>query len=127
MSFLDEIAERLESNNVGTLERDIFIHFMPAEVKRGVVLIESLSGAMIDHELKGMNRTAVQAVVRNPDYSAGIAKAKEVITALTIERELLTKVTVNYMRARHQPVVYPRSDAGNTLEVSINFDANYVE
>lgn len=122
---LDVLAQALEDALVGKIGRDIFVHFMPDQIVEGVLLLNSLSGAAIDHELPGYRRSTFQVIVRHQDYDEGEALARTVAGILTMEYETFTGVTTRYVRPKHDPVVYPVSK-GDNLEFSVNYEAVYI-
>jgi len=102
----------------------IMINHMPHRVRIGVLLLNKLAGAEIDHEIDGLRRSSFQAIVRHPEYAQGRQLAERVMDALQMARREIPGAEVKYIRARHEPVVYPISE-GELLEFSVNFDAVY--
>lgn len=129
---LDYLASLLVAANLGTAGESIFIGSMPSDCTEGIMLRNPLSGIDIEHELPGFYKSDPQVVVRSQRFDTGESKAAAVIKALSITqtRKVLgpnskPSMTINYVRARHLPIMYPRSD-GNGREWSINFSACYV-
>lgn len=109
------------------------MHYMPAGVEKGVVLLPSLAGDPINWELGGhwRNAHAFQAIVRDFDIPCGSQRAVDVNKALTILQETtlpampelgIPSVVIRYIRPKHDVITYPRSPA-NYFEFSTNFEA----
>lgn len=124
---LEDLAQRLVDAGIGTLAVDLFIYAMPPEVNRGVLLHSGLSADTLSYELPGYRPGAsFQLIVRNTTYPDGFRLIDAAVAAATILRPtMLGSYRINYLRARHDPLVYPRSDGGG-LEFSVNFDVNFV-
>ena len=122
---LESIAEKLEVDGVGTRGASLFVHRMPENVDRGVLLLSRLAGTPINHELPGLRRTSFQVIVRDIDYASGYAKAEQISQLLSIENQLVGDMNIHWILPKHEPVVYPVSK-GDLLEISVNFEAVYV-
>lgn len=118
--ILEPLATILEELPI---DLPVFINFMPSTVKEGVLLLNKLRGAAIDHDT-GLRRSSFQVIVRHVDQIQAIALAEQVMGALTMNRRQLEGAEVKYILPRHEPVVYPISEGG-LLECSVNFDAVY--
>lgn len=104
----------------------VFMYHMGDEVKEGILLLDPPSGAPIDPDLPGYRKTGFQVVIRASEHLAGETQAQKVSDALSIERRMnMSRIDVNYVRPRHEPIRFPKSGGGR-LEFSINFDACYV-
>lgn len=118
---IDDLADRLEKEGI----TNVYVHYMPEEITQGVLLLSN--DDPIDPEIPNYRPDAsIQAVIRHTKHGPGFALANRVIGILTITGEQTANMMVNYCRPRHEPVVFPRS-AGDLLEWSVNFDANYVK
>lgn len=133
---LEGLAALLQDANLGKPGVDLFCYYMPDDVRQGIVLRIGLIGSPIDHELPGYRpQGTFQLITRAQTFDKAFDLAEAAAAVLTLVNEPLgTAATngeavsayhVNYSRARHEPIVYPRSAGGN-LEASINFDINYV-
>jgi len=122
---IEPLAEYLESEGIAKAGKDLFAYYMPDSVSEGILLISSLEGTPIDTELPGYRKTGFQVIIRHDDHVKGRALADQVSSALTMSNTTLTDMYVNYIRPRHEPVVFPSSE-GDFLEFSVNYDANYV-
>lgn len=113
----------------GVPDASIFIFDMPLSVTNGVLLLNGVGNTVpIDPELPGYFRGTFQVIVRCTRYQDGKAVTDRVLPALTIEGNEGSPVAgyqVNYIRPRHKPIVYPRSDA-DVLECSVSTDYNVV-
>lgn len=126
---LDLLAKVLEDAGLGQRGTDIFVHRMPADVQKGILLRLPLDGVPRDAELPGYFKTEFQAIVRDIEQGAGDDKAARVKTALEMYRrrfeeggELLMQV--NHIYLEQLPIVYMRSEAQG-IEWSLNFWASY--
>lgn len=122
--ILRELAEILHDNNLGTLGVNMFIHNMPQTASTGILLLERMSGDLIDREIKGMRNGGFQVVVRVPNYNDTLINS--IIPLLTITGKVVKGIDVKYILPRADPVVYPATD-GNNIEYSVNFDAVYAK
>lgn len=121
---LEPMAERLESEGLGSQGDDIFINFMPAE-KTGLLLRYPFGGVMIDHDLPGYRKGSFQLIARGKDYETALELINQAIAALEMEEADLTGLRVKYMRPRHDPFTFPTS-VGNNVEFLVNIDVCYV-
>jgi hypothetical protein len=124
---LDAIVPLLTA--AGVPDASIFIYTMPLAVTNGVLLLNGVGNLVpIDPELPGYFRGTFQVIVRCARFQDGDAVMKRVLPALTIEGDEGAPVAgykVNFIRPRHKPIVYPRSDA-DVLELSVSTDYNVV-
>lgn len=129
MRELVDIAEYLAAQGLGKttgLEKTIFVNFMPATVKKGILVRQDYLGIQVDHELPGYFQTLFQIIVRTPGYAEGEALANSVFDALNRERVVIGSMQVKYIRPSQKPIVYPASN-GDLIEFLINIDACYVQ
>lgn len=122
--ILKEMAMILEANNIGSLGTDLFIHSMPYDISIGVLLLNRMSGDLIDHELKGIRRGGFQVIVREANYDDTLINS--IIPLLTIQGKIINGLDVKYILPKSDPIVYPATD-GNNIEYSVNFDAVYAK
>jgi len=122
------LVNRLETLKLGVKGKSLFVNMLPAEARQAVLVRSPLNGTPINYELPGYYRAGFTVIVRTPaaEYEKGLALMKKVTTALTVDNLQVEEQFFNYVRPRTQPVVFPLS-AGNLLEISAQFDANYVE
>ncbi|MFK3740965.1 minor capsid protein [Massilia sp. TN1-12] len=122
------LVNRLEALQLGKKGSSLFVNMLPAEARHGVLVRSPLNGTPINYELPGYYQAKFTVIVRTPaaEYEKGMALMKEVTFALTASNLQVEDQFFNYVRPRTQPVVFPLS-AGNLLEISAQFDANYVE
>jgi hypothetical protein len=130
---LEQLSKRLETANLGTRGVNIFVHFMPATVTKGLVLLPSLAGDPINWELPGWHKAnSFQIIVRDTSVDRGYQFATSCVSALTITTDTILAaiapdipaIQVRYIRPRHDVVVLPRSPS-NYFEFSINFESAY--
>lgn len=122
--ILKEMANILVSNDLGVLGVNLFIHHMPQTVESGILLLDRMPGATIDHELRGMLRGGFQAIVRTTTYDETLARA--IMNALSIESRIVEGLDVKYILPKSEPFAYPATD-GKNIEYSVNFDAVYAK
>lgn len=124
---VEPLAQFLEDQGVGTLATNIFVNFIPDEIAVGLMIHSGLMQTKIDAELPGYRAGAsFQIVVRAQQYEPGYALIQAAMDAITTEQRLqLGNMLFNFIRPKHEPVVYPLS-TGNLIELSVNFDCNYV-
>lgn len=126
------LAQLLEDAGHGTQGEDIFIASMPADVTKGILLKDPLSGTKIDPGLPGYYRSRLQAIVRAPAHEEGDTLAKAVAKTLEMGKRIFNDadgkllMQVNYIYLEQLPIVYPWTPA-NVLEWSLNFVTSYVE
>ena len=125
MSATDAIADKLVALGLGTKGTDIFVQFMP-EGKNGLVVIESLPGAIMDREVKQRRTTTYQIVVRGKEYVATRALAKSVFDKLHLADERLDRYDFYYIRALNEPVPFQRSE-GQNFEFLLHMEAAYID
>jgi hypothetical protein len=121
---LEPLAQYLKDQDIAIPGTDLFIYEMPSSVKVGILILTSLSGTNINYELPDYRKTTFQVIVRHTDHVKGRELAELVSSGLTMSGATLEGMSVNYIRPKHEPVVYPVSE-GDFLEFSVNFDANF--
>jgi hypothetical protein len=122
---LDSVAQILEDAGVGTIKRNIFINFMPGDVKEGILLRDGFSGTKINHYLPGFHKTDFQLIVRAVKFQDGEALIEAAILALTINtRAIYGNMDIHNMRPRSLPFSYPLSP-GNITEFVTQIDVAY--
>jgi len=126
MYQLKEFANILTARIGLQLGKDLFMYSAPPEKDVLTLLMSSTDGVPIDFELKGLTKSKFQAIIRHGKHEEGLALAKQVQDALTIEQDTVAgDILVKYCRPKHQARPYRRADSG-MLEFSINFDVCFV-
>lgn len=120
MKHLMFIAELIEGAGLGAAGVDLFVGTMPADVSRGVMLLDPLTGHEIDEGLRGFFPTQIQMIVRDPDPLEGYARADALSKALTVTNVENDEVAIAWCRPTTLPVTYPRGDADD-VETSVRF------
>jgi len=79
MTLLENIAEYLENQGIGTRAQDIFIGFMGDDypAQDNVVMIDQTGGIEPDKYLS-IARPTIQITVRNKDHKQGLAKMQDI-------------------------------------------------
>jgi len=122
------LANLIQDNGLGRQGETLFVHMLPAEAERGILLRTPLSGTPIDYELPGYYKAQFQLIVRIPaaDYEAGEQLVNDVIASLTMSETQVEEVFFNYSRPRTKPTPFPLSK-GNLIEFNVMFDCCFVE
>lgn len=121
---LQPIADKLQAENLGTKGKTIFIHAMPLECKKGILLRSPLQGTDIDHELPGYYKTEFGVIVRAPKHEEANALAETIMTKLRGYNTVIGNMNVKYVRPHHLPVTFPVND-GNLVEVLVKYEIAY--
>lgn len=122
---LDILAALLQTAGLGTIGTDIFMHRMEATCARGILLRNPIDGILVDNNLPGYHKTAIQAIIREDTQAVGDTRAKLVMAVLTMGRRDFDGMQIKQMYPTKLPIVYPRS-VGRGIEWSINLHADYV-
>lgn len=122
------LVNRLETLKIGVKGDTLFVNMLPAEARKAILVRSPLSGTPINYELPGYYKATFSVIVRTPaaEYESGVALMKAVTDALSIDNLQVENQFFNFVRPRTQPVTFPLSK-GNLLEISAQFDANFVE
>ncbi len=83
--FIEAFASLMQKAKIGTVGTDIFCHYMPANVKSGVLLVTPNTGITIDHELKGFYHDSFTVIVRNATITKAVAKANKIMDMFPVE------------------------------------------
>ena len=102
----------------------VFAYNMPVDIKRGVLVVANMP-ADIHQDIYGYRIGEFTIVVRDSDYESGIDIATQISSALTGEGLTISGVYFMFIRAKHEPMVFPRSE-GNGLEFSVSFQCRFV-
>lgn len=82
MALLENIAEFLEDNEIGTRGTDIFIGFLGDDgTIDNAVMIDQTGGVQPDRDLP-ISKPTVQIMVRDKDYTAGLSKLQTIFNLL---------------------------------------------
>lgn len=130
---LDKISQLLQDAQLGVEGQTLFIHQMPADCKRGILIKPPANGIKVDNTLPGYYRSTLQLIIRAQTHTDGEPFANEVMQAVTHKqtKDYLDQpgnkfaMRVNYLLADQLPLRYARLD-GNGIEWSLNFITSYV-
>ena len=86
MTYINEVAQYLEDQGIGTLADDIFVNYMPPK-PNSCVMVKSTGGFKPDDYIPEENPT-FQILVRDPDLDAAMAKAQAIVSALHLKANL---------------------------------------
>lgn len=127
----DIIANKIEAAGLGSLEEDIFIQDLPADVRSGIGMFAPLTGIEISPYMPGFYKPDIRIIVRDFDVAAGIAKADRIMKILTVEGEEVYPATVERGRVvlkvfypKQLPIQFPRQD-GNGIEWALSFQTAF--
>ena len=123
---IEPFANKLEADGVGVVGTDIFLYRLPDRVVEGIVFVQPLSGAKIDHELVNYYRSKFQVIIRAKRFETGLTLTESVVQSLTAYDVDLDNYKVKYVRPRTEYVSYPVSE-GNHIEFSLNFETAFVK
>lgn len=116
--FIEAFANLMQKAKVGTVGADIFCHYMPANVKSGVLLINPNTGINIDHELKGFFYDSFTIIVRNSTITKTLEKANKIMDMFPVEETESEGVYFRLVRPMTMPITYPKND-GALIEAGI--------
>lgn len=127
MNKLEAIVDHMQTLGFGTPGTDIFIHQMPPQVRKGIlVLDDNDQSTEIDEYIPKLRRSHFRMIVRAAGYAEGYQLAKSLRDAIDFHRVTLGDYIFLRLRPTYDPVAYPTPDS-DTIEVSVNFWACYVE
>lgn len=124
--MIEAITEYVRSLHIEGIDQNVFAYNL--KVDEGAVFVASALG--VDPEIPKMYRGSFQLVVRGRDISSTQSIAKKISDALDYNERIskglapdigVHPYVVKYIRPRHLPLLYPRSD-GDLYEASVNFD-----
>lgn len=124
--WLDPIALFLRAQTItGLPTGEVYIGIIPSDVPVGVALTSAYQGMPVDPELPGYHKGPMQMIVRAKKSLDAENIAQLASDLLTFEGVQVGDIYVNYIRPRHLPAVFPRSN-GDHYEASVNFDLCFV-
>lgn len=118
---LEPIALKLEQAGLGIRAKSIFVHAMPVECKKGILLRSPLQGTAIDHELPGYYKAEFSVICRSHSHSEAVAMANQATQALKGYNVTIGPIEAKHLLPNHLPVVFPVSE-GNFVEALVKFD-----
>ena len=132
--IVEPVLRIIEQSGLGLVAgQNLFAYFMPGDVLSGVVVLPTLAGNHISYELFGFRKDdtfqvlaraghAEQARDRAWKIQQALIRTKQVsVTSFTPN---VPSVIFSYIRANHDPIVYPRQLSGE-WEASVNYAATY--
>ena len=100
--FIEAFASLMQKAKIGTVGTDIFCHYMPANVKSGVLLVTPNTGITIDHELKGFYHDSFTVIM----------------DMFPVEETVSEGVYFRLVRPMSMPITYPKNE-GSLIEAGI--------
>jgi hypothetical protein len=73
MTIIEQVAQYLEDNSVGTVGTDIFLGFHPDSPNNSIAILDT-GGATPDIDLTDIQSPTFQIIVRNTDHETGKTK-----------------------------------------------------
>jgi hypothetical protein len=127
MAWLDELADHIASKGIVGIPADnIFVQQIPTGVTPAAMIASPQTGIRIDPELRGLFKGSLQLVVRAAKSKDAENLAQAISDGIETETGVeLDSVSVRYIRPRHLPVPFPRSE-GDLFEAVVNFDLCFV-
>lgn len=116
--FIEAFANLMQKAKIGAVGVDIFCHYMPSNVKSGVLLINPNAGINIDHELRGFYYDSFTIIVRNATMTKTMEKANKIMSIFPVEETVSEGVYFKMVRPMTMPIVYPKND-GALIETGI--------
>lgn len=123
--LLDTLANLLETEGVGVTGTDIFVHFMPEGVTRGILFLDNYVQRTIDPGIPGYRRGQFRIVVREATYKLGFDLSYLAISSLTMKRRVFSGIEIKALDALHDPIAFPPSANTKAKEFVTNFAATY--
>lgn len=124
--WIDELAEYVEAAGIEDYDGVVYAQTLPPHLTEGVMVSSTLVGIPVDPELPGFHQGGFQMVARAKTSERAEVIAQAVIDAIeTEESVMLDTIKINYIRPRHLPVSFPRSE-GDHYEAVVNFDLCFV-
>jgi hypothetical protein len=117
--LLENIAEFLENNDLGTRGETIFVGYLPDDVGvDGMISIDQTGGVSPDVDMP-IGKPSVQIMVRTLNYDDGMSKIQQIFELLhaTHDDFVLIEDGVDIMRvfALNEPQHYDRDEAGRDI------------
>ncbi|MBS2140022.1 hypothetical protein KCA24_20315 [Escherichia coli] len=107
--FIEAFASLMQKAKFGTVGPDIFCHYLPANVKSGVLLINPNTGISIDHELQGFYPESFTTIVRGSSITTTVEKANKIIEMFPVEETESGGVYFRLVRPMAMPTLYPKN------------------
>lgn len=124
--WIDDLAVWAETLVITGLPTPVYVQTIPAEVSPAVMFAAPQIGVRVDPDLPGYHHTSFQMVVRAKKSQDAEILAQRVSDAIETEQRVsLTNIRVNFIRPRHLPTSFPRSD-GDFHEAVVNFDLCFI-
>lgn len=126
--MIDYIAlcEKLESDGLGVVGKDITFDIMPVSVSKGLCVRSNISGNDIDYEIPGLARGTFRLISRASKYQEGEWLLHRAIESLLVSGmpEIIGSMRVRYCRPETTCMSFPVSD-GNLREFAVTMAICY--
>lgn len=107
-------------------ENEIFIHEMPKDCTRGLLLLDNYSGTFRDKYIPRWRDSTFRFVVRDTDYDSGDSLAWDCANAFERPAGLTVGgIQVLRMQTVNDPKAYRRS-AGGYFEFEVDVEVTYI-
>lgn len=119
---IENIAQYLADQGLGTIGVTINVRSSPAESVEGILLVPT--GGDWDAELTGLRKMKFQVVVRGGDYASTMTLAENTAFALVIRQKSVGTAWIYESNPREEPTPFGR-DASGMQMVLFNASATW--
>lgn len=102
-----------------SLEKDIFVHTLPINVEFGILLLYTMDGIRVNHEINDYYQDSFALVVRGRYFDKVKSKMELIIPEITVVNEDFGDIHFNFLKPATLPIYYPKDS-------SSNYEANVV-
>jgi hypothetical protein len=122
--LIDTLANRLQSEGVGVIGTDIFVHHLPEDIPSGILLLDNYVYRTTS-EIPGYRRGQFRIVVRAKTHKEGFGISHASIAALSMVRQSFPGIEIKLSEAMHDPIAFPTSTHTKSREHVTNFSVVY--
>jgi hypothetical protein len=123
-NFIEAFRDVIEAFALGKSGEGLFIMYMPAQCRNGILIRPPIAGVKIDQGLPGFRRSEYKVIVRGDSYTAVGELAELLIQSLSVKQVYFDRFYVRYVHPATEPIFYPRGDSG-LFEASMSFEVCY--
>lgn len=102
-----------------SLEKDIFLHTLPINVELAVLLLYTMDGIGVNHEINDYYQDSFALVVRGRHFGKVKDKIDLLISEITVINTDFGDIHFNFLKPATLPIYYPKDS-------SSNYEANVV-
>lgn len=122
--LIDTLANQLQESGVGTIGKDLFVHFLPEAAASGILLLDNYVYRTTS-EIPGYRRGQFRIVVRARTHKEGNTISNQAIAALTMVRRKYDGIEIKLSEQMHDPIPFPPSTHTKSKELVTNFSVIY--